>query len=180
MSERWHSQRAVYRDAFVPSVSVIIPAYNEAKVICPTIRSLLDSDYANCDIVVVDDGSSDNTAQRISEHFSADPRVHLCTKANGGKSQALNYGMAQTQADIVVTLDADTVFRRDTVRKLIRHFGDPQVAAVAGNAKVGNRINLLTNWQALEYIASQNLDRRAFALLNCISVVHRSRRRLAP
>ena len=123
------SRRAVYSDAFVPSVSVIIPAYNEEKVICQTIRSLLDSDYANCDIVVVDDGSSDNTAQRVSEHFSADPRVHLFTKANGGKSQALNYGMAQTHADIVVTLDADTVFRRDTVRKLVRHFVDPQVAA---------------------------------------------------
>src|SRR5215831_18747718 len=171
VSKRWHSRRAVYSDAFMPSVSVIIPAYNEAKVICQTIRSLLDSDYARCDIIVVDDGSSDDTAQRVSENFSADPRVHLFTKANGGKSQALNYGIAQTHADIVVTLDADTVFRRDTVRKLVRHFVDPQVAAVAGNAKVGNRINLLTNWQALEYIASQNLDRRAFALLNCISVV---------
>src|SRR5215475_2958520 len=169
--ERWHSRRAVYSDAFMPSVSVIIPAYNEEKVICQTIRSLLDSDYAHYNIVVVDDGSSDNTAQRVSESFSAEPRVHRYTKVNGGKSQALNYGMAQTQADIVVTLDADTVFRRDTVRKLVRPFVDPQVAAVAGNAKVGNRINLLTNWQALEYIASQNLDRRAFALLNCISVV---------
>ena len=171
VSERWQSRRAVYSDAFVPSVSVIIPAYNEEQVICQTIRSLLDSDYVNYDIVVVDDGSSDDTAQHVSESFSADPRVHLFTKVNGGKSQALNYGIAQTQADIVLTLDADTVFRRDTVRKLVRHFVDPQVAAVAGNAKVGNRINLLTNWQALEYIASQNLDRRAFALLNCISVV---------
>jgi cellulose synthase/poly-beta-1,6-N-acetylglucosamine synthase-like glycosyltransferase len=171
VSERWRSRHALYSDAFVPSVSVIIPAYNEEKVICQTIRSLLDSDYARCDIVIVDDGSSDDTAQRVSEHFGANPRVHLFTKVNGGKSQALNYGIAQTQADIVVTLDADTVFRRDTVRKLIRHFVAPQVAAVADNAKVGNRINLLTNWQALEYIASQNLDRRAFALLNCISVV---------
>src|SRR5437667_12351217 len=98
--ERWQSRRAVYSDAFVPSVSVIIPAYNEEKVICQTIRSLLDSDYAHCDIVIVDDGSSDDTAQRVSENFRADPRVHLFTKANGGKSQALNYGIAQTHADI--------------------------------------------------------------------------------
>jgi cellulose synthase/poly-beta-1,6-N-acetylglucosamine synthase-like glycosyltransferase/peptidoglycan/xylan/chitin deacetylase (PgdA/CDA1 family)/spore germination protein YaaH len=171
VSERWQSRHAVYSDDFTPSVSVIIPAYNEEKVICQTIRSLLDSDYPHCDIVVVDDGSSDDTAQRVSESFRFNPRVRLLTKANGGKAQALNYGIAQTQAAIVVTLDADTIFRRDTVRKLVRHFVDPQVAAVAGNAKVGNRINLLTNWQALEYIASQNLDRRAFALLNCISVV---------
>src|SRR6266702_7231078 len=92
--------------------------------------------------------------------------VQVMTRPNASASI-----LALTHADIVVTLDADTVFRRDTVRKLIRHFIDPHVAAVAGNAKVGNRINLLTNWQALEYIASQNLDRRAFALLNCISVV---------
>ena len=171
MCERWQSRHAVYVDNFAPSVSVIIPAYNEEKVIYQTIHSLLDSDYANFTIVVVDDGSSDNTAQRVRESFRGDPRVRLFTKANGGKSQALNYGIAQSQADIVITLDADTLFRRDTVRQLVRHFTDPQVAAVAGNAKVGNRINLLTNWQALEYITSQNLDRRAFALLNCISVV---------
>ena len=171
MCERWQSRHAVYVDNFAPSVSVIIPAYNEEKVIYQTIHSLLDSDYANFTIVVVDDGSSDNTAQRVRESFRGNPRVRLFTKANGGKSQALNYGIAQSQADIVVTLDADTLFRRDTVRQLVRHFTDPQVAAVAGNAKVGNRINLLTNWQALEYITSQNLDRRAFALLNCISVV---------
>ena len=169
--ERWQSRRAVYSNEFAPSVSVIIPAYNEEKVICHTIRSLLDSDYPHGDIVVVDDGSRDDTAQRVRESFGFNPRVRLLTQANGGKAQALNYGIAQTQADIVVTLDADTIVRRDTVRKLVRHFVDPQVAAVAGNAKVGNRINLLTNWQALEYIASQNLDRRAFALLNCISVV---------
>ena len=169
--ERWRSRCAVDADEFVPSVSVIIPAYNEERVICQTIHSLLDSDYSHLDIVVVDDGSSDDTARRVREDFRGHPRVRLFTKANGGKSQALNYGIAQTQADIVVTLDADTVFRRDTVRQLVRHFANPQVAAVAGNAKVGNRINLLTNWQALEYITSQNLDRRAFALLNCIAVV---------
>jgi cellulose synthase/poly-beta-1,6-N-acetylglucosamine synthase-like glycosyltransferase len=171
VSERWQSRRAVYSEAFAPSVSVIIPAYNEAKVICHTIRSLLESDYPNGDIVVVDDGARDDTAQRGREGFGCNPRVRLLTQANGGKAQALDYGIAQTQADIVVTLDADTIVHRDTVRKLVRHFVDPQVAAVAGNAKVGNRINLLTNWQALEYIASQNLDRRAFALLHCISVV---------
>ena len=74
-------------------------------------------------------------------------------------------------AQIVVALDADTVFARDTIAKLIRHFADPKIGAVAGNAKVGNRINLLTRWQALEYITSQNLDRRAFSVLNCITVV---------
>jgi cellulose synthase/poly-beta-1,6-N-acetylglucosamine synthase-like glycosyltransferase len=71
----------------------------------------------------------------------------------------------------LITLDADTVFSKDTIKYLVRHFDDPKVGAVAGNAKVGNRLNLLTRWQALEYIVSQNLDRRAFAVLNCITVV---------
>src|SRR5262249_26694926 len=177
VSERWHSRRAVYSDAFVPSVSVIIPAYNEEKVICQTIRSLLDSDYAKCDIVIVDDGSSDATAQRVREDFRAAPRVHLFTKANGGKSQALNYGIAQTQADIVVTLDADTVFRRDTVRKLVRHFVAPQVAAVAGNAKVGTAsICSPTGKRSNTSPAKTSID----ALLPCSTVSRWSREPSAP
>jgi cellulose synthase/poly-beta-1,6-N-acetylglucosamine synthase-like glycosyltransferase len=95
----------------------------------------------------------------------------IVSQANAGKPAALNFGFAQTTADIVVALDADTVLTRDTVSELVRHFKDPRVGAVAGNTKVGNRINLLTRWQALEYITSQNLDRRAFAVLNCITVV---------
>src|SRR5262245_35013059 len=107
VSERWHSRRAVYSDAFVPSVSVIIPAYNEEKVICQTIRSLLDSDYAKCDIVIVDDGSSDDTARRVRENFRVDPRVHLFTKANGGKHQALNNGPAKTTTATTTPPDSE-------------------------------------------------------------------------
>src|SRR5215510_8096503 len=129
--ERRQSRRAVYSNEFAPSVSVIIPAYNEEKVICHTIRSLLDSDYPHGDIVVVDDGSRDDTAQRVRESFGFNSRVRLLTQANGGKAQALNYGIAQTQADIVVTLDADTIVRRDTVRKLILHLFDPHVALLS-------------------------------------------------
>ena len=171
MGERWKTRCAIYAPEFQPTVSVIVPAYNEEKVICQTIRSLLGSDYSHFDIIVVDDGSHDTTVQRVRMEFTANARVRLFTKANGGKSQALNYGIQQTQADLIITLDADTVFCRETISKLVRHFVNPQVGAVAGNAKVGNRLNLLTNWQALEYITSQNLDRRAFALLNCIAVV---------
>src|SRR5262249_60896604 len=75
------------------------------------------------------------------------------------------------RGEIVVALDADTIFPTRTLGALARLFDDPLVGAVAGNAKVGNRINLLTRWQALEYVITQNLDRRAFALLNCITVV---------
>ena len=172
MYQRWRIKRMVFDPQFSPSVAVIVPAYNEGKVIAQTIASLLACDHPKLfEIIVVDDGSSDATYEVAKNNFADDPRVRVYTKVNGGKPDALNFGIAQTQAQIVVALDADTLFARDTILKLVRHFIDPHVGAVAGNAKVGNRINLITRCQALEYITSQNLDRRAFAALNCITVV---------
>jgi len=97
--------------------------------------------------------------------------VTVIRKPNGGKASALNLGIKQCRGEIIVALDADTVFAPDTVNKLVRHFADPAIGAVSGNVKVGNRNNPLTIWQAVEYITSQNFDRRAFDLLNCITVV---------
>jgi len=170
--QRWRRRSTVFDPAFSPSVAVVVPAYNEERVILQTVASLLACDHpAQFEIIVVDDGSTDATYRVLRETFADNPKVRVFTKPNGGKSAALNFGVAQTQAEIVVALDADTVFARDTILKLVRHFTDPRVGAVAGNAKVGNRISLLTRWQALEYITSQNLDRRAFDVLNCITVV---------
>jgi cellulose synthase/poly-beta-1,6-N-acetylglucosamine synthase-like glycosyltransferase/peptidoglycan/xylan/chitin deacetylase (PgdA/CDA1 family)/spore germination protein YaaH len=158
--------------AYAGPIAVIVPAYNEDKVIVQTVRSLLRSvGVPGLKILVVDDGSTDQTVARVREEFSGEPHVAVFERSNGGKSAALNFGLTQTDAEIVVALDADTVFTSTTIASLVRHFSDPQVGAVAGNAKVGNRVNLLTKWQALEYITSQNLDRRAFDLLGCITVV---------
>jgi cellulose synthase/poly-beta-1,6-N-acetylglucosamine synthase-like glycosyltransferase/peptidoglycan/xylan/chitin deacetylase (PgdA/CDA1 family)/spore germination protein YaaH len=154
-----------------PFVSIIVPAHNEEKVIAQTIDSLLDSTYTRFEIVVVDDGSSDLTGEVVRVRYAGEARVRLFAKENGGKAEAMNYGLRHARGEIIVTLDADTVFQPDTVGSLARRFMDPKVGAVAGNAKVGNRVNLITRWQALEYITSQNLDRRAFAALNCITVV---------
>jgi cellulose synthase/poly-beta-1,6-N-acetylglucosamine synthase-like glycosyltransferase/peptidoglycan/xylan/chitin deacetylase (PgdA/CDA1 family)/spore germination protein YaaH len=170
--EQWRERHAKYDPAYVPTVAVVIPAYNEEKVIVQTITSLLASDHPpNFEIVVVDDGSTDNTYSKVRDVFADEPRVRVFTKTNGGKPTALNFGVARTNSEILIALDADTIFARDTISKLVRHFADPKIGAVAGNAKVGNRVNLLTRWQALEYITSQNLDRRAFEVLNCITVV---------
>ncbi len=170
--QKWHARRAVFDPAYQPSVAVVVPAYNEAAVIVRTVESILASDHGRrFEILVVDDGSTDDTLARLDAVFANHPQVRVLSKANGGKARALNYGVARTEAEIVVALDADTVFARDTISKLVRHFSDPRVGAVAGNAKVGNRINLLTRWQALEYVTSQNLDRRAFDTLDCITVV---------
>jgi cellulose synthase/poly-beta-1,6-N-acetylglucosamine synthase-like glycosyltransferase/spore germination protein YaaH/peptidoglycan/xylan/chitin deacetylase (PgdA/CDA1 family) len=158
--------------SFAPAVSVVIPAYNEDKVISQTIDSLLAQQYAGpLEIIVVDDGSRDGTYQQARATHGAHPQVRVFTKANGGKASALNFGIAHAQHEIIVALDADTVFMRDTVAELVQPLANERVAAVAGNAKVGNRINIVTRWQALEYVTSQNLDRRAFSLLDCITVV---------
>jgi peptidoglycan-N-acetylglucosamine deacetylase len=157
---------------FLPDVTVIVPAYNEEKVIVQTIVSLLASTYrGKLEILVVDDGSRDKTYECARRAFEDEPRIRIFQTPNRGKPAALNFGLRHTSAPIVVTLDADTIFRTDTIGKLVRHFADGRIGAVAGNAKVGNRVNLLTKWQALEYVTSQNLDRRAFNLLNCITVV---------
>ena len=156
---------------YSPTVSVVIAAFNEAKVINNTIATLLRNNYPDIEIVVVDDGSTDNTSAVVNEAYGSDPRVSVLTKENGGKASALNLGIRQCQGEIIVALDADTVFAPETVSRLVRHFSDPNIGAVSGNVKVGNRKNPLTIWQAVEYITSQNFDRRAFDLLNCITVV---------
>jgi cellulose synthase/poly-beta-1,6-N-acetylglucosamine synthase-like glycosyltransferase/peptidoglycan/xylan/chitin deacetylase (PgdA/CDA1 family)/spore germination protein YaaH len=155
-----------------PTVSVVIPAFREEAVIVPTIKSLLAQDYGGeIEIVVVDDGSPDDTYGVAQRAFADQSNVRVLTKPNGGKASALNFGIDHAHGDILVALDADTLFDPAAVRHLVAPLADPHVGAVAGNAKVGNRINLVTRWQALEYVTSQNLDRRAFALLDCIMVV---------
>jgi peptidoglycan-N-acetylglucosamine deacetylase len=164
-------KRLYYKNAPKPAVAIVVPAFNEEKVIIKTINAILNSDYPDFEIIVVDDGSRDNTYQRLKKAFGNHSQIAVYSKEREGKAAALNFGITLTQAEIIITLDADTLFRKDTISKLVRGFVDHRVGAIAGNAKVGNRINLLTRWQALEYITSQNFDRRAFELINCITIV---------
>ncbi|CAM2787562.1 DUF2062 domain-containing protein [Paenibacillus sediminis] len=163
--------RPLERVAYNPFVSVVIAAYNEEKVISMTLQSILKSDYPNFEIVVVDDGSTDQTAKVIQEQFGGDDRVRLVTKPNGGKSSAINRGFQEAYGEIVVALDADTQIAPDAISLLVRHFKDENVAAVSGNVKVGNVHNMLTTWQHVEYVTGFNLERRAFSEINCITVV---------
>lgn len=160
-----------FGEGFEPLVSIVVPAFNEEKVICRTIESLLTSDYPKLEIIVVDDGSLDATYRVAMARFSALPNVSILTKPNGGKAEALNFGWRKSKGEIIIALDADTLFSKETVSALAHRFADERVGAIAGNAKVGNRVNIVTKWQALEYITSQNFDRRAFSSLNCITVV---------
>lgn len=156
---------------YEPFVSVIVPAYNEELVVASTIRSLLASHYKKFEVIVIDDGSQDNTSKVVKENFGNEERVQLLSVENAGKAAALNTGLLHAKGEIIVALDADTLFAPQTIGALAHRFYDPALGAIAGNAKVGNRVNIVTRWQALEYITSQNMDRRAFASLNCITVV---------
>lgn len=156
----------------VPSfVSVLIPAFNEERVIESSVRHILSSRGPRIEVIIIDDGSSDDTTGVVLRAFSADPRVRLLTLPNGGKASALNHGLRIAKGDVVVALDADTRFEPDTIATLVRWFADPAVGAVAGNARIGNVVNLVTRWQQIEYITAQNLERRALSALDAITVV---------
>ena len=152
-------------------VTVLIPAFNEERVIERAVQRVLDSTDVAVSVIVIDDGSRDRTSAVMRDAFAGEPRVQLMTLANGGKARALNTALARVETDVVIALDADTQFEPTTIARLARWFVDPELGAVAGNAKVGNRVNLVTRWQALEYITAQNLERRALARLQAITVV---------
>ena len=162
-------------DVKCPLVSIIVPAYNEEVNAVSSLHNLLKQTYPNFNIIFVDDGSKDETYKRVSEAFSGNDKMKIYTKPNGGKASALNFGIEHTHADYVVCIDADTKLYTNAVELLVSHFivpdANPLLAAVAGNVQVGNQVNLLTKWQAIEYVTSQNFDRMAYANINAITVV---------
>ncbi len=171
---RHRTEMATGESGYQPQVAVLIPAYNEEKVICRTIHSVLKSTYPNLHVVVIDDGSSDRTYEVAREEFAeaiARGRVTVLRQENGGKAKALNYGLQFVNEEIFVGIDADTLIAHDAISYLVPHFQDSRLGAMAGNAKVGNRVNLWTRWQALEYITSQNFDRRALNVFSAVCVV---------
>src|SRR5882757_2980718 len=161
--------------SYKPKVAVLIPAYNEEKVIERTVRAALNSNYPHLRVIVIDDGSRDRTLEVARRAFAPEEAagtVLILTKPNAGKAAALNYGIEHIQdAELFVGIDADTIIAGDAIARLVPHFVNPKVGAIAGNAKVGNRVNLWTRWQALEYITSQNFERRALDVLGAVSVV---------
>lgn len=159
-----------------PAVSIIVPAYNEEINALKTINNLLLQDYPNFDIVFIDDGSRDTTLLKIKDAFATNSKISINTKPNGGKASALNYGINLTTNDFVVCIDADTQLKTNALTELMKCFtlhtkNNQEIGAVAGNVKVGNENTMLTIWQSIEYTTAQNFDRRAFDLINGITVV---------
>jgi cellulose synthase/poly-beta-1,6-N-acetylglucosamine synthase-like glycosyltransferase/peptidoglycan/xylan/chitin deacetylase (PgdA/CDA1 family) len=158
-----------YEDEFTPPVSVIVPAFNEVVGIERSVRSLAASDYPDLEVIVVDDGSTDGTGDLVQGLDV--PGVSVLRQPNAGKPAALNHGIAEARHDIIVMVDADTVFEPRTLAHLVQAFREAEVGAVSGNTKVGNRRRLLGRWQHIEYVMGFNLDRRLFDVLRCMPTV---------
>ena len=155
--------------AFRPPASIVVPAFNEALGIERTVRALAASEYHEFEVIVVDDGSSDGTAE-IAEQLGLS-NVRVLRQRRSGKAAALNRGIGAARYDVIVTADADTLFESATLGRLVRPFADPRVGAVSGNTKVGNRKRLIGRWQHIEYVMGFNLDRRLYDVLRCMPTV---------
>jgi len=153
-----------------PLISILIPAYNEEKVIARTIESTLEIDYLKKEIIVIDDGSTDNTFL-IAKTFEKDG-VKILHKENGGKATALNYAINFVKGEIVTILDADTIAGKNSLKEINKVFeSSSNVGGVAGNVKVRNKKNWLTWCQALEYVSGLQIARRAFDMFGAITIV---------
>jgi cellulose synthase/poly-beta-1,6-N-acetylglucosamine synthase-like glycosyltransferase/peptidoglycan/xylan/chitin deacetylase (PgdA/CDA1 family) len=152
-----------------PAVSVIVPAYNEAVGIADAVRSIAASDHEQVEILVIDDGSTDETAD-IVESLDLE-NVTVIRRLNGGKASALNAGISLATHDVVVMVDGDTLLEPRTIPELIKPLVDPDVGAVAGNPKIGNGTNWLARLQQSEYLISSSLERRVLAPAGMITTI---------
>jgi cellulose synthase/poly-beta-1,6-N-acetylglucosamine synthase-like glycosyltransferase len=156
-----------------PAVSVLVPAYNEGPLLERALESLMQLDYPEYEVLVIDDGSRDDTLRLAAEWEGqrGTGEFRVITKSNGGKASALNAGIAYSKHPLVFCMDADSYLEPQTLRRAARHFSDPAVGAVAGNVKVENRNSLITRLQALEYIEGLNMPRRAQGFVAAVNIV---------
>ena len=160
-------------DSTLPLISLVVPAYNEGMVIQAAIRSLLLLDYPNYEIIVIDDGSTDDTYEKALA-VAREPHsiaIRVITKPNGGKAEALNTGMTAARGEFILNMDGDSKLSSNTLRACIRHFDNPKIGAVAGNVKVINRENVWTNIQALEYVEGLAMARKAQSFMRIVNII---------
>ncbi|MCK5828700.1 MAG: glycosyltransferase family 2 protein [Methylococcales bacterium] len=167
------TSKPVKRSNELFKVSIIVPAYNEELVIVKSIQSLMQQNYPFIEIIVVDDGSSDQTyklAKKL-EFNQGNKSLVVLTKPNGGKAIALNYGIKKSTGDLVMVVDSDSKLSDGAVELMVSHFNDEKIGAVAGSVFISNRVNLLTKLQALEYIEGLNMVRNGQAFFQLVSII---------
>lgn len=166
-----------YHYNYKPFISIIIPAFNEAKILEKTIESLLKLNYSNYEIIIVNDGSTDETKEVAEELIGfrngiySQIKVSLINKSNSGKANSLNAGIQVSRAEFILCMDGDSQLSPDSLRMAVRHFTNPEIGAVAGNVKVQNRGSFLTDLQALEYIEGLNMARSAQSYMKLVNII---------
>lgn len=153
-----------------PLVSVVVPAYNEEKVIGHCVESILASDYPRLEVVLVDDGSKDGTLKEM-RRFANHPAVRILTRPNRGKAAALNSGLARTRGEIIFFVDADGLFAPNTIREALKAFESEEVGAVCGNDSPLNLDRLQTRLANLQTHVGTGFVRRALTMINCLPIV---------
>lgn len=157
-----------------PMVSILVPCFNEEDVVKKALKSVLAIDYPNFEVLLIDDGSSDSTLEIAKEVATEEQkhRIRLIHKKNAGKAAALNRGIEEALGEFVLCMDADSLMQSDVLRQGVFHFENrPELAAVAGNVRVGNRGNFLLTFQRLEYITGLNFIKEAQSFLHMVMIV---------
>lgn len=153
-----------------PSVTVIVPCWNEGKTLAKTIRSLLSIEYPKekLSIFAIDDGSTDDTWEKLQE-FKDVPGIKLFKKENGGKFTALNLGIENSTSEIVGCLDADSIVAPDALSRIVKHFENPEIAAVTPGIRINEPKNIIERIQVAEYTFSAFI-RKVFSFLGTIYI----------
>jgi cellulose synthase/poly-beta-1,6-N-acetylglucosamine synthase-like glycosyltransferase len=171
----FENRKRVYvapREFMFPGVTLIVPCLNEARFIAKTLNSIIGLDYPKdkLEVIVVDDGSTDNTFQIAKEFELKDNRIRVLKQSNGGKYSALNLGIKEAKYDFIGTVDSDSYFHKESVRKIMYYFSDPSLQVVVSTVVISNPKNILEGLQYIEY-AIGNFMRKIFSFLDSISVV---------
>jgi len=163
----------VVSDSEKPLVSILVPCYNEEKVLKASLESLMNQTYPRYEILVIDDGSSDNTylLAKNMEFDNGKVSLKAFTKQNAGKAHALNFGIEKAKGELFLAVDADSKLSQDAVELMVEYFQDPKIGAVAGSVYVTNTDNLWTKLQALEYVQGLNLVRNGQALFKLVNII---------
>ncbi len=155
---------------YTPSVSVLVPAYNEENTIAQSLHTILASDYPDFEVIVVNDGSTDRTEEELLP-LLADPRVHYISKNNGGKASALNLGLAHARGEIILFTDADSLFETYTIRNGVNYFADPSIGAVSGNDTVLVPQGPLQKMLVITSHIGTGFVRRALSLIGVLQII---------
>ena len=169
MAEIRSRRPSIYNDR-KPLVSIIVPAYNEEKVVGNCVESILRSEYTKFEVILVDDGSSDSTYS-VMQRYQYDPRIKAVTKPNGGKASALNLGFSLSKGEVLLFVDADGLFTGTTILEMLNRFNDKKVGAVCGNDAPVNLDRILTQLMNIQTRVGTGFVRRALSEVNCLPIV---------